>query len=78
MGDMDRIQKTLGTIPGRATKVPARPGLRSVQVWIPDLDEDTFRRQAHRQSLAVATSPHAKHDQDFIDAITIAPITMAP
>jgi hypothetical protein len=29
-----------------------------------------FAREAHRQSLAVATSRHAKKDQDFIDAIS--------
>ena len=79
MRDMDStIPKTLGASSGRTPKALAGPGLRSVQVWIPDLDEDTFRRQAHRQSLAVATSSHAKRDQDFIDAITIAPNTMAP
>ena len=56
----------------RRTKDTARLGLRPVRIRIADLDERTFREQAHRQSLAVATSPHAKEDQDFIDAITIA------
>jgi hypothetical protein len=29
-----------------------------------------FVREAHRQSLAVAKSPHAKEDQDFINAVS--------
>lgn len=29
-----------------------------------------FARTAHRQSLAVAKSPHAKRDQAFVDAIS--------
>jgi Protein of unknown function (DUF3018) len=57
---------------GRRTGETARPGLRPVRIWIPDLDERTFREAAHCQSLAVANSPHAKEDQEFIDAITIA------
>jgi hypothetical protein len=28
------------------------------------------QRQAHRQSLAVANSPQAKEDQEFVDAIS--------
>jgi len=29
-----------------------------------------FHAEAHRQSLAVARSPHAKDDQDFVDAVS--------
>jgi hypothetical protein len=29
-----------------------------------------FVTEAHRQSLAVANSPYAKEDQDFIDAVS--------
>jgi hypothetical protein len=29
-----------------------------------------FPAEAHRQSLAVAKSPYAKEDQDFIDAVS--------
>jgi hypothetical protein len=46
-----------------------RQGLRPIQIWVPDVRSKAFARAAHRQSLAVATSPHAKSDQDFIDAI---------
>ena len=45
-------------------------GLRPIQIWVPDLGSPTIGKQAHRQSLAVARSPHAKEDQDFIDAIS--------
>jgi hypothetical protein len=29
-----------------------------------------FAKEAHRQTLAVANSPHARDDQDFIDAVS--------
>ena len=47
-----------------------RQGLRPVQIWVPDVRSKTFSRAAHRQSLAVANSPHAREDQDFVDAIS--------
>ena len=47
-----------------------RQGFRLVQMWLPDTSSKEFKAEAHRQSLAVARSPHAKEDQDFIDAIT--------
>ncbi len=45
-------------------------GLRPIQIWVPDMRSPVFAREAHRQSLAVARSAHAKRDQDFIDAIS--------
>ena len=47
-----------------------RQGLRPIQIWVPDTRAPEFGAEAHRQSLAVANSPHAKEDQDFIDAIS--------
>jgi len=47
-----------------------RQGLRPIQIWVPDVRSSAFAAQARRQSLAVARSPHAKDDQDFIDAIS--------
>lgn len=44
-------------------------GLRPIQIWVPDMRSPTFVVEAHRQSLAVANSPRAGEDQDFIDAI---------
>jgi len=45
-------------------------GLRPVQVWVPDVRTKAFSLAAHRQSLAVAKSRHAAHDQEFVDAIS--------
>lgn len=36
----------------------------------PGLESSEFQAEAHRQSLAVATSPHAEEDQAFIEAIS--------
>jgi hypothetical protein len=47
-----------------------RQGLRPIQIWVPDVRSRSFKAQAHRQSFAVANSPHAKEDQDFIDSIS--------
>jgi hypothetical protein len=47
-----------------------RQGLRPIQIWVPDMRSPDFTKEAHRQSLAVAKSPHAKQDQDFIDAVS--------
>jgi len=43
-------------------------GLRPIQVWVPDVRSAAFRREAHRQSLAVARSARVHEDQTFIDA----------
>jgi hypothetical protein len=45
-------------------------GLRPIQIWVPDVRSSAFRSEAHRQSLAVATSVHAREDQDSIDAVS--------
>ena len=47
-----------------------RSGLRPIQIWVPDVRSPEFAAEAHRQSLAVARSPHAKDDQAFIDAVS--------
>jgi hypothetical protein len=47
-----------------------KQGLRPVQIWVPDVRSKAFADAAHRQSLAVARSPHAKADQEFVDAIS--------
>jgi len=44
-------------------------GLRPIQIWARDVRSADFAAEAHRQSVAVATSIHAQEDQDFIDAI---------
>jgi hypothetical protein len=47
-----------------------RQGLRPIQIWVPDVRSPSFRKAAHRQSLAVAKSAHAAADQDFIEAVS--------
>ena len=47
-----------------------RQGLRLIQFWVPDVRSPAFVTEAHRQSLAVATAPHAEEDQAFIDAVS--------
>jgi hypothetical protein len=48
----------------------SQQGLRPIQIWVPDLRSPAFVEEAHRQSLAVARSLHAREDQEFIDAIS--------
>lgn len=45
-------------------------GLRPIQIWVPDVRTPDFRKEAHRQSAAVAASKTAYDDQAFIDAIS--------
>ncbi|MGH9481327.1 MAG: antitoxin MazE-like protein [Terriglobales bacterium] len=45
-------------------------GLRPIQIWVPDVRAPSFRTAAHRQSLAVAASAHARKDQTFIEAVS--------
>jgi hypothetical protein len=45
-------------------------GLRPIQIWVPDVRSPAFKAEAHRQSLAVAQSPHSDEDQAFIDAVS--------
>ena len=52
-----------------------RQGLRPLQIWVPDVRSPAFARDARRQSLAVANSPHAKDEQAFIDSISDWPPT---
>jgi len=45
-------------------------GLRPVQIWVPDVRASSFRKEAHRQSLAVSRSARAREDQAFIDSVS--------
>lgn len=47
-----------------------RQGLRPIQIWVPDVRLPAFQKEARRQSLAVARSPRASEDQEFIDAVS--------
>ncbi|MDN3274119.1 antitoxin MazE family protein [Frankia sp. RB7] len=46
-------------------------GLRPIQIWVPDVRSPSFKAEAHRQSLAVATSTQEYDDQAFIDSVSI-------
>lgn len=48
-----------------------KQGLRPIQIWVPDVQAPTFRREAHRQSQAVAASSQARGDQAFVDAVSV-------
>ena len=45
-------------------------GLRPIQIWVPDVRSPAFKKAAHEQSLAVASSEQEKDDQAFIDSIS--------
>lgn len=45
-------------------------GFRPIQIWVPDVRAASFRKEAHRQSVAVSRSAHARDDQAFIDAVS--------
>ena len=58
---------------GRAYRQRMRAlGLRQLEVWVPDVRDPAFSAEAHKQSLAVASSPEAVADQDFIDSINVS------
>jgi hypothetical protein len=44
--------------------------VRPIQLSVPDVLAPAFKTQAHRQSLAVARSAHARDDHEFIDAVS--------
>jgi hypothetical protein len=57
---------------GRRTEERLRQqGLRPIRIWVPDVSSPAFATEAHRQSLAVAQSPHGDEDQAFIDAVAV-------
>lgn len=47
-----------------------RRGLRPIQIWVPDVRSRAFAREAHRQSLLVASGAFEGDDQDFVDAVS--------
>jgi hypothetical protein len=42
-----------------------------VQIWVPDVRAPEFIAEAHRQSVAIATSEREADDQAFVDAISV-------
>ncbi len=46
-------------------------GLRPVQFWVPDVHSPEFIAEAKRQCELIASSPHEKDDQAFVDSVCI-------
>lgn len=47
-----------------------RRGLRPIQIWVPDVRSRAFAREAHRQSVLVASDAFERDNQDFVDAVS--------
>jgi hypothetical protein len=45
--------------------------MRPIQIWVPDVNSRRFKAEAHRQSFAIANSPHEARDQAFLEAISV-------
>ncbi len=45
-------------------------GLKPKTFWLPDVNSEEFRIAARKEALAIANSPTAKEDMDFIEAAT--------
>ncbi len=69
MGARTRSNSSRGKVRAHRKRL-RQQGLRPIQIWVPDMRSPAFVTEAHRQSLAVAKSPHAKQDQDFINAVS--------
>ena len=48
-----------------------KKGMRLIQFWVPDVRSKAFKRRAHLDSVAIANSPQAREDQDFVDAVSV-------
>jgi hypothetical protein len=42
-----------------------------VQIWVPDVRAPEFLAEAHRQSIAIASSEAEADDQAFVEAISL-------
>ena len=69
MGTRRRLRSSRDKVRAHRKRL-RQQGLRPIQIWVPDMRSPAFKKEAHRQSLAVARSPQAKEDQAFIDAVS--------
>ena len=67
MAPISRRESSRAKVSAHRQRLRAQ-GLRPIQIWVPDVRAPSFRAQAHRQSMAVATSLQANEDQSFINA----------
>lgn len=65
---IDKRPKPTGTKAQEHRDRLRAPGQRPLRTWIPDVRSAAFRREAHRQSLAVSKAWRAGEDQAFVDA----------
>jgi len=77
MGARSGSKSTRNKVRARRQRL-RQQGLRPIQIWVPDMRSPSFAAEARRQSLAVARSPHASPDQDFIDGISEGAISEGP
>jgi hypothetical protein len=75
MGARGRSKSTRNKVRAHRRRLREQ-GLRPIQIWVPDMRSPSFAAGARRQSRAVARSPHAGEDQDFIDAISEGPVSL--
>lgn len=70
MSDADRRKRmTREKVRAHRERMRAQ-GLRPIQIWVPDVRSPRFGEEAHRQSRAVALSPHEAENQAFIDSVS--------
>ncbi len=69
MSETNRRRTTREKVRAHRERLRAQ-GLRPIQIWVPDVRSPAFAAEAHRQSMSVARSRHAKADQAFIDAVS--------
>lgn len=48
-------------------------GYRPIQVWVPDVRNPEFAREAHCQSVRLAGADRIQDDQNFVEAISVGP-----
>ncbi len=77
MGARSRSKSTRNKVRAHRRRL-RQQGLRPIQIWVPDMRSPSFAAEARRQSLAVARSPYARQDQDFIDALSEGAISEGP
>ena len=70
MADSQRNRSRIASVSPAHRERLRKQGLRPIQIWVPDVNSPEFKAEAHRQSLAVAQSPHEKEDQAFVDSIS--------
>jgi Antitoxin MazE-like len=69
---MPNVTRSSSRDKARATRERMKKkGMRLVQFRMPDIRSKAFKRRAHLDSLALATSPQASEDQDFVDAVSV-------